>query len=216
MLWARTNVFVNANGFEEIPTSAELLIANARVQWFVRRHFRVGGNSLARDGGRFMVMGSKMWPLGAAVVLAAAMGGCGNDNTPTATPAPTPAAPVTPATPAAPTTPTTPTTPTATETPAMPAAPAAAPTPVTPTTPSAAADATAATTSQADALIKQATDYVKNNKLDLASDAVTKLQAMKGSLPASYGPQIDQLKAMVDAAQVQNGKVPSGVKLPGM
>jgi hypothetical protein len=73
----------------------------------------------------------------------------------------------------------------------------------------------AAAKTQADALIAQATDYIKNNKLDLADQAVTKLQDMKGSLPTEYGPKIDELKAALDAAKAAGGKLPAGMKLPG-
>ena len=152
----------------------------------------------------------------AAVIAASGLMGCGNDTTP----APTPAAPSAPAAPAAPVAPATPTaeTPPTPATPSAPAAPViptppAAPTasPATPATPS----ATATAESQADTLIAQATQYVKDNKLDLADQAVTKLQGMKGSLPATYGPTIDNLKTMLDAAKAKNGVLPGGLKLPG-
>ena len=73
----------------------------------------------------------------------------------------------------------------------------------------------AAAKAQADALLTQASDYIKNNKLDLADQAVTKLQEMKSSLPTEYGPKIDELKTALDAAKASGGKLPGGMKLPG-
>ncbi|MGN6368107.1 MAG: hypothetical protein ACTHN5_07600 [Phycisphaerae bacterium] len=93
--------------------------------------------------------------------------------------------------------------------------------PVPATTGPAAAGATTApgmmatAETQAQELMQQAYQYIKDNKMDLAEKAVAKLQEMKGSLPAEYGPRIDQLKAALDAANVKNGKLPGGIKLPG-
>jgi hypothetical protein len=163
-------------------------------------------------------MMSVRWTLAAAVIGAAALVGCGNDNSPPAgstTPTPAPAAP-TPSQAAEPAAAPTP----APAAPAAPAGPAAAaPTAApaaTPATPAATApSAMEAAKTQADQLMTQAYDYVKNNKMDLADQAVTKLQEMKPNLPAEYGPRIDQLKAAVDAAKAAGGKLPGGFKMPG-
>ena len=74
----------------------------------------------------------------------------------------------------------------------------------------------AAAQTQADQLMTQAYQYVKDNKLDLADQAVTKLQDMKPNLPTEYGPKIDQLKAALDAAKASGGKLPGGIKMPGV
>jgi hypothetical protein len=60
-----------------------------------------------------------------------------------------------------------------------------------------------AATAEADRLIQQATTYIKENKMDLADQAVAKLKELKPKLPASYGPRIDQLAQTVDT--LKNG-----------
>jgi len=68
-----------------------------------------------------------------------------------------------------------------------------------------------ASAAEAQKLMDQATQYIKDNKLDLADKTVTQLEGMKGQLPAEYGPKIDELKKMVDAAKTG---LPGGMKLP--
>jgi hypothetical protein len=81
----------------------------------------------------------------------------------------------------------------------------------TPATPSGAAPSvTSAAKAQADKLITDATDYVKNNKMDLADKAITQLEQMKPNLPPEYGPKIDDLRKMFNTA-----KAGGGMKLPG-
>ena len=94
-------------------------------------------------------------------------------------------------------------------------------TPTTPTTATAApaaasaatkaaADMTAAVKDQAEKLLTDAANYIKENKLDLADKAVTQLEQMKPQLPAEYGPRIDDLRKAVNAL-----KTTGGIKLPG-
>jgi hypothetical protein len=66
--------------------------------------------------------------------------------------------------------------------------------------------------SEASKLIEQATQYIKENKWDLAETTVTKLEGMKASLPENLQPQVDNLRKMLDAGKAAAG---SGIKLPG-
>ncbi len=150
-------------------------------------------------------------PLGCALALAVTLTGCGDNGSTTP-----PATPTAPTTPAVPTTDMSVTTAPAMTAPAMtPAASMPAMAPTTPAAPAMATTTPAETTSAADKLITQGIDYVKNNKLDLAQQALAKLKEMKPSLPAEYGPKIDELQTMLDAAQVGAGKLPGGLKMPG-
>lgn len=134
-----------------------------------------------------------------AAVSTLAFAGCGDNSTPAPTTEAAPTATVKPAMPGVPTTiPALPTTP-----PSM--APATA----------AAGSAAAASTTTADTLMKQASDYISQNKMDLADKTVSELETMKPNLPAQYGPQIDQLKDLLDKAKAAGGKLPAGMKLPG-
>jgi hypothetical protein len=65
----------------------------------------------------------------------------------------------------------------------------------------AASDATAAASSQAQTLIDQAMTYVKENKLDLAEQTVTKLEGMKASLSPSLQSAVDNARKTLNAAK---------------
>jgi len=60
----------------------------------------------------------------------------------------------------------------------------------------------AATVTVADAqkLLDQATQYIKDNKLELADKAIKQLEDAKPKLPAEYGPKIDHLRTAFNAA----------------
>jgi hypothetical protein len=69
------------------------------------------------------------------------------------------------------------------------------------TAPAAASDATDAKTAEAQKLLDQALQYIKDNKLDLADKALTQLDGMKASLPASFAPKIDDAKKLLATAK---------------
>lgn len=50
---------------------------------------------------------------------------------------------------------------------------------------------------QAEALIAKVKDYIANNEIDLAAEAMEKLQAVKASLPESAQAQIERLEQML-------------------
>ena len=60
------------------------------------------------------------------------------------------------------------------------------------------ADAAAA---EAGGLIQQATDYIAENKIDLANGVMEQLRTLKDSLPESLQAQIDNLEQMLSSAQ---------------
>ena len=117
---------------------------------------------------------------GSALAIALSLGACGDSGSTTPTP---PAAPVAP-----------------TATPAAPAAPA---------TPDA-KSVSAAVTAQADKLISDTSEYIKDNKMDLADKGIKQLEEMKPNLPPEYSPRIDQLRKTFDAAKA------SGITMPKM
>jgi hypothetical protein len=145
---------------------------------------------------------------------AAALVGCKDDETKTATPAesapPTtmPAAPEVTTPPAATQPASEVTPPAAPALPAVPAAPAAAEVapPAFPT-----ASSAAAANPEAQTLLSQVEDDIKNKNWDDASAALKKLVAMKDQLPQSVQDQIANLQKTVDA-----GKLGGGLGIPGL
>jgi hypothetical protein len=99
-------------------------------------------------------------------------------------------APATPAAPAAPATPTA-------AAPSADAAKDAAAASAT-TAPAAAADAK---TAEAQKLLDQAMQYIKDNKLDLADKTLTQLEGMKSSLPPEMASKIDTARKSLTAAK---------------
>jgi hypothetical protein len=72
--------------------------------------------------------------------------------------------------------------------------------------PADAADAAAGeSVSKAQELMTQATNYIKDNKLDLAEKALAQLDELKPKLPASYAPKIDSLHTLLDNAKKGKG-----------
>ncbi len=92
------------------------------------------------------------------------------------------------------------------QTPAVtPAAPAAPAEPAAP-----AAPAAADVTTQAQKLLDQATEYIKDKKWDLAEQTLTKLEGMKAQLPAEWASKIDGARKTFDAA-----KAAGAIQMPG-
>lgn len=58
-----------------------------------------------------------------------------------------------------------------------------------------------ANTAEAQKLLDQTMQYIKENKMDLADKSLTALEKMKPQLPATWGPKIDQARSSFDAAQ---------------
>jgi hypothetical protein len=75
-----------------------------------------------------------------------------------------------------------------------------------------AGDATGTAQSEGQKLMAQVTDYIKQNKLDDANTALTKLEGMKSSLPQSMQDGITSLRDQLTKAKAAMG----GVKIPGM
>jgi len=137
-----------------------------------------------------------------AVVVAMLMVGCEKSESTPATPA-APAKPAAPATPATPAVPATPATPSAAA-PVIPPAPDAAAAVAPATQAASAADA------EAQKLLDQAIQYVKDNKLDLADSTLTKLEGMKSSLSPTLQKGVDNARSMLTAAKAGGGiKIPS-------
>jgi len=120
--------------------------------------------------------------------------GCEKSEKPT-----TPASPAAPATPATPAMPATPATPSADASKDAAAGAAATTAPAVP--PPAAAAAVDAKTAEAQKLLDQATEYIKENKLDLADKTLTQLEGMKASLPPEWASKIDTARKSLTAAK---------------
>ena len=70
----------------------------------------------------------------------------------------------------------------------------------------------AAADSQAQKLIDQAMQYVKDNKYDLADKALTQADGMKSSLSPTLQSALEKAHSAVSAAKAAGG---TGIKLPG-
>jgi hypothetical protein len=64
-----------------------------------------------------------------------------------------------------------------------------------------AASAPEGVTTQAQTLLDQTMQYIKDNKWDLAEQSLTKLEAMKPQLPAAWQPRVDQARSALNAAK---------------
>lgn len=80
------------------------------------------------------------------------------------------------------------------------------------TMPSGAAAAADDASVQAKEWLDKATQYIKDNKLDLASDALDKVEAMKDKLPAALQGQLGTARSLLNAAKVKGAA--GGVQLP--
>ena len=71
-------------------------------------------------------------------------------------------------------------------------------------------------TAQAQSLLDQAMQYIKDNKLDDADTALTKLEALKPKLPAEWASKIDSARSAFNTAKSGSDKlkslVPGGAK----
>lgn len=67
-------------------------------------------------------------------------------------------------------------------------------------------------TAEAQKLLDQTTEYIKNNKLDLADKSVSQLEQMKPQLPTEYGPKIDNARQMLDMAKKGQGLLGGSAK----
>jgi hypothetical protein len=65
----------------------------------------------------------------------------------------------------------------------------------------AAGSAASGSTAEAQKLLDQASQYIKENKWDLADQTLTSLEAMKSQLPASVGTQIDSTRKLLNTAR---------------
>lgn len=80
------------------------------------------------------------------------------------------------------------------------------------TTAPASGAAAAAADTQAQKLIDQAMQYVKDNKYDLAEKALTQADGMKSSLSPTLQSALEKAHSAVNAAKAAGG---TGIKLPG-
>jgi hypothetical protein len=126
--------------------------------------------------------------IGAALVSAGLLVGCEK-------PADAPATSSTPSTPAysAPA-----------DMPATVPAPESAAAPVVTETPAAATQVAGASEAEAKSLLQKVMEYIKANKLDDAEAGLTKLEGMKGSLPASLQGQIANARTALNTAKKGN------------
>ena len=69
------------------------------------------------------------------------------------------------------------------------------------------------TAAQAETQLQQVMDYIKQNKLDLAEQALAKLEASKASLPAAVQSKLPTARQALDTAKASGGKLPS---VPGL
>jgi hypothetical protein len=109
--------------------------------------------------------------------------------------------PTTAASPAAPAMPATPATPSADASKDATAVTGGAATTAPAVPPPAAAAAVDAKTAEAQKLLDQATEYIKENKLDLADKTLTQLEGMKASLPPEWASKIDTARKSLTAAK---------------
>jgi hypothetical protein len=63
------------------------------------------------------------------------------------------------------------------------------------------ASTSTASTTEAQKLLDQASQYIKENKWDLADQSLTKVEQMKPQLPASYGTKIDATRKLFNSAK---------------
>jgi len=80
--------------------------------------------------------------------------------------------------------------------------PAPPPTPVTPANSGSNAKIRSdAAKIQADKLLADTAQYIKDNKWELADAGIKQLEQMKPNLPPEYGPKVDDLRKAYDAAK---------------
>jgi hypothetical protein len=134
----------------------------------------------------------KTWLIAPIVVGGLLIVGCEKSETKSAAPA----APAVPATPQS-------------AAPATPAAPAIPPPPDTAKMMAATTQAAGTASAEAQKLLDQAVQYIKDNKLDLADKTLTQVEGMKSSLSPAMQKQVDSARSMLNAA-----KAGGGIKIP--
>jgi hypothetical protein len=80
---------------------------------------------------------------------------------------------------------------------------------------SAAKEAAATVTAEAQKLLDQATQYIKENKMDLADTTIKKLEEMKAQLPAEWQAKIADARSMFDKAKAAAAAIPGAVAPAG-
>jgi hypothetical protein len=73
------------------------------------------------------------------------------------------------------------------------------------------AEATSAIQGEAQKLLDEALKYIKENKLDLAEQALVKLEGMKAQLPETMQSSIAQARSALDTAKKASGAMPGGM-----
>lgn len=139
---------------------------------------------------------SKTMKIGSIVLGLALAVGCEKEKE-TVPPTKTPSSPTTPATPATPTTPRTTTMPSGMKD-------------MTDMAPATASAAVSDAQAQAQKLLAQATQYIKDNKLTDADTVLTKLEGMKAQLPQAMQKQVDNLRQMYNTAKSGAGALGGG------
>ena len=69
---------------------------------------------------------------------------------------------------------------------------------------------------QADKLLADAGQYVKDHKWELADTGIKQLEQMKPNLPPEYGPKIDDLRKLYNAAKAAGVPAMSMPAMPKM
>ena len=73
------------------------------------------------------------------------------------------------------------------------------------------AEATSTIQGEAQKLLDQAMQYIKENKLDMAEQALVKLEGMKAQLPETMQSSIAQARSALDTAKKASGAMPGGL-----
>ena len=63
-------------------------------------------------------------------------------------------------------------------------------------------------------ILDQTVQYIKDNKLDLADKFLAALEQMKSQLPSAYGSKIDAARKMFDTAKSGNSLLGGGTSAP--
>jgi hypothetical protein len=71
-----------------------------------------------------------------------------------------------------------------------------------------AGNASATVSAEAQKLLDQAQEYIKDKKWDLADTTIKKLEDMKASLPAEWATKVDQARKMLDTAKNAAAAIP--------
>jgi hypothetical protein len=72
------------------------------------------------------------------------------------------------------------------------------------------AEATSTIQNEAQKLLDQATQYIKENKFELADQTIAKLEGMKAQLPQTMQDAIGKARSALDTAKKAQGMMPGG------